>query len=154
MTNIIEFKQSHATLQSNVADAVSIVNAINPPTLDMGLSAIADIDFGIKSTRDLNHEELSAAETVATALYRAHQAEAEAAGEAPAIIASVVDAVFESDNPKTIRDLTRGPQRRLSDVSFSELSSRERRLIVAAWALRSKELRDEIERRTQSGAAR
>ena len=126
MTNVIEFKQSHATLQRKVADAVSIVNAIYPPTLDMGLSAIADIDFGIKSTRDLNHEELSAAETVATALYHANQAEAEAAGETPAAIASVVDAVLESDNPKTIRDLTRRPQRRLPEICFSEVSSRDR----------------------------
>lgn len=154
MTNIIDFKQSQETLHSNVQRTTSELFSLDDEIKDIGLGVIADIDHGIKGLSDLKDVELESAIAVASAFYQSCHAEAEAAGETLTAIADVIQAVLESDDPKAIRELTQRPQRRLAEISFEQLTSRDRRLVVAAWARRKHELCDELERRNELGDAK
>lgn len=147
MDNIIEFKRSQNALICEAAKADAALLNIGEDEQKHGFAVHSAIDFCAKTWRDVPDSDLAAANAVAKSLAQVCRVEAEQAGEPLSAISAVIAATVSDQNPQTIRDLARRAERRLAEYGFDELTSRERRFVVAAWARRADEARREIARR-------
>ena len=113
-----------------------------------GFAVHSAIDFRAETWRDIPDADLAAANAVAKSLAQSIRIEAERAGEPSTVLADIIATAVSDENPQAIRDLSRRAERRMADVGMDGLASRERRLIVAAWARRADEAHREVVRRS------
>lgn len=147
MDNVIEFKRSQNAHIRDAANADAASLNIGEDEQKRGFAVHSAIDFHAKTWRGIPDTDLVAASAVAISLAQSTRIEAESAGEPLPALADMITAAVSDQNPQAIRDLARRAERRLADVGMIDLQSRERRLVVAAWARRADETRRELKRR-------
>lgn len=150
--SIIEFKRSANSRILDRAKAYAAYVAVSDADRERGLDVHSRIDLRIRAWSDINDADLKSAAAAAAAILAVVRDAAQDAGEPAPALADIITSAVSDEHPHAIRDLARRGERRLAECTIDELSSRDRRFVVAAWARRDHEARQEIARREAANA--